>query len=176
MVLAFLFAFLWNVVEPIVDLILKRMKADASEAKKAEANELFDTENLTDILNVDADENRRFRSFFFLVQSMTLTLNFGQIFIWDVSSESFSSPFCRVAYITTAPFMKAVVFPMFYCLNYLHDSSGKLLYHNPLTDSSKSWTKYSLYFFVALIVLCTICLLAMIFSKTQCWQSPASIC
>ena len=61
-------------------------------------------EEAEDDLTMEHSESMSHRSFFFLVQSITLTLNFSQAFLWNGST--FSSLNCRVAHITTAPFLK----------------------------------------------------------------------
>lgn len=123
--LAVAFAFVLNIVSPIFKQLggvsMEAVKEvvggldgeedggedDQEEELEEESPDAVEGEgDEEDDPTMEHSESMNHRSFYFLLQSTTLTLNFSQAFLW--SSSTFSSLNCRVAHITTAPFLKCV--------------------------------------------------------------------
>lgn len=69
---------------------------------------------------------------FLFVHLLILCFVMGNYFIW---SSYTGGVVCRVARFSALIFLKPFFLSTLYCLNYMTDSRGWMLWHNPLTDS-----------------------------------------
>ena len=80
-------------------------------------------------------QNKVNRSFFLLVHSLTISFTLSSYFLWENEWPVDQHVLCRVARSTTIIFLKPLIISALYCLNYLLDNHGWMLFHNPITDS-----------------------------------------
>jgi len=104
------------------DMFLRKIEGTADGA-----NPTLDT-------GVDCDLSKVQRSFFLFVHLLVLFFVLGDYFVWS-NPVPFDSALCRPALTTAIIFYKPFFVSAFYCLNYLSDATGWMLWHNPLTDS-----------------------------------------
>jgi len=107
--------------------VIKDMISQNIEGKVDGAKPALDT-------GVDCALSKVQRSFFLFVHLQVLFFVLGDFLIWS-NPVPFDTALCRSALTTTVIFYKPFLVSTFYCLNYLADATGWLLWHNPLTDS-----------------------------------------
>ena len=78
--------------------------------------------------------NKTQRSVLLFAHLLVLCFVIGDYFVWSDSAPT-GSVLCRSARFTAIIFYKPFLASTFYCLNFLADTGGWMLWHNPFTDS-----------------------------------------
>jgi len=90
-------------------------------------------------MGIDCALSKVQRSFFLFVHLLVLFFIMGDFFVWSnpvpLGTQWMGIVYCRTALTTAIIFYKPFFVSAFYCLNYLSDATGWMLWHNPLTDS-----------------------------------------
>ena len=132
--------------------VLCSLKAQAEEQKEDFDNANDDGQTKQTMhLGIDAPAKKSDRALFFFVHSMIVTF----VIFSGPSWASGETVLCVVSNSLASVFLKPMIVSMFYCLNYLLDNDGWMLFHNPLTDSMV---------FVACFYLAMYVLVAVVFA------------
>ena len=135
-------------------LLRKLLCSLETQAKKKKDDDAADDEGQrkqTTHLGIDAPAKKSDRALFFFLHSMIITF----VIFSGPSWASGETVLCIASNSLASVFLKPMIVSMFYCLNYLLDSDGWMLFHNPLTDSMV---------FVACFYLAIYVLVAVVFA------------
>ena len=126
-----------------------------TQAKKKKDDDAADDEGQTKqkkaLRDIGSPSKKDDRALFFFLHSMIITF----VIFSGPSWASGETVLCIVSNSLASVFLKPMIVSMFYCLNYLLDSDGWMLFHNPLTDSMV---------FVACFYLAMYVLVAVVFA------------
>ena len=131
--------------------LLCSLETQAEKKKDDDAGDDEGQTKQTTHLGIDAPAKKSDRALFFFLHSMIITF----VIFSGPSWASGETVLCIVSNSLASVFLKPMIVSMFYCLNYLLDSDGWMLFHNPLTDSMV---------FVACFYLAMYVLVAVVFA------------
>ena len=136
-------------------LLRKLLCSLETQAEKKKDDDAADDEGQTKqkkaLRDIGSPSKKDDRALFFFLHSMIITF----VIFSGPSWASGETVLCIVSNSLASVFLKPMIVSMFYCLNYLLDSDGWMLFHNPLTDSMV---------FVACFYLAMYVLVAVVFA------------
>lgn len=129
--------------------------ADWLKGKADEKAEALKVETPT--TGIASSSSKANRSMFLFVHLLILCFVMGHYFIFSPYT---GGVVCRVARLSALIFLKPFFLSTLYCLNYMTDTQGWMLWHNPITDSIVSvlfvllliWLVVSLIFALPILV------------------------
>ena len=164
-------------ITPRIRRLVSRRYPDLYLSLFTTLSDFNDVEGAPRPFDVRNSSDKVTRSFFLFLHALIVFFVMGDYFLWspDDAPKKDSSALCRVSRVTVVVFYKPFLVSALCCFRFVTDSSGTLLWHNPLTDTIIAVLIALLFVWGAISFIFSFPLLVIFFFFSACFYAPAVV-